>query len=159
MKTSGRLKLLSDESFKIELIAERTAEIGHLIYYPFLVIIIMLISRSSYFDNWGMPQGLAIVVSINILMLISAGVKVRHEAEKCRAEVFGKMNAKLLELKGDSAPSSRSDVAQIQQLIGDVNNIRNGAFQPFTEQPLLRASLLLFGAISITAGEYLTVFN
>ena len=70
-----------------------------------------------------------------------------------------KMNAKLLELKGDSAPSSRADIAQIQQLIGDLKSIRNGAFQPFTEQPLLRASLLLFGAISITAGEYLTVFN
>jgi hypothetical protein len=28
-----------------------------------------------------------------------------------------------------------------------------------SEQPLLRASLLLFGAIGITAGEYLTVFN
>jgi hypothetical protein len=158
-KISERLKLLSHESFKIELIAERTEEIGHLIYYPFLMIIIMLISRSSYFDNWGLPQGIAIVVSISILMLISAGVKVRNEAEKCRGEVLGKLNAKLLEIKGCSAPSSRTDIAQIQQLIGDVKSIRNGAFQPFTEQPLLRASLLLFGAISITAGEYLTVFN
>jgi len=159
MKISERLNLLSHESFKIELIAERTEEIGHLIYYPFLVIIIMLLSRSSYFDNWGLPQGLAIVVLINILMLISAGVKVRHEAEKCRGEVLEKMNAKLLEIKGCSAPSSRTDIAQIQQLISDVKNLRNGAFQPFTEQPLLRASLLLFGAIGITAGEYLTVFN
>jgi len=41
----------------------------------------------------------------------------------------------------------------------DVKSLRNGAFQPFTEQPLLRASLLLFGAIGITAGAYLTVFN
>jgi hypothetical protein len=159
MKTSERLNLLSHESFKIELIAERTEEIGHLIYYPFLIIIIMLISRSSYFDNWGLPQGLAIVVLINILMLISAGAKVRHEAEKCRREVLERMNAKLLEVKGCSAPSSRTDIAQIQQIISDVKSLRNGAFQPFTEQPLLRASLLLFGAIGITAGEYLTVFN
>ena len=118
-----RLKLLSHESFKIRLIAERTEEIEHMIYYPFLVIIIMLVSRSSYFDNWGLPQGIAIVVAINILMLISAGVEMRHEAEKCRDEVIEKLNVKSLEVKGYSTPSSKTDSAQIQQLISDVKGI------------------------------------
>lgn len=159
LKLSENLKYLSHERFKIELIAERTEEIGRLIYYPFLVIIIVLISRSSYFDNWGLPQGIAIVVAINILLLISAGTKIRYEAEKCRRLAIKKLDEKLMDLTGCAAPSAKTDLALIQQLLDEVKGIHNGAFQPFTEQPVLRASLLLFGAISITVGEYMTLFN
>jgi len=159
LKFGEQLNYLAHEGFKIKLIAERTEEIGRLIYYPFLIIIIVLISRSSYFDNWGLPQGIAIVVAINILLLISAGTKIRYEAEKCRRIAVKKLNAELMDLKGVAAPSAKTDSTQIQQLLEEVKSIRNGAFLPFTEQPLLRASLLLFGAIGITAGEYMTLFG
>jgi len=158
-KFGEHLNYLAHEGFKIKLIAERTEEIGRLIYYPFLIIIIVLMSRSSYFDNWGLPQGIAIVVAINILLLISAGTKIRYEAEKCRRIVVKKLNEKLLYLKGVAAPSAKADSTHIQQLLEEVKGIHIGAFLPFTEQPLLRASLLLFGAIGITAGEYLSLFG
>jgi len=149
----GTLSAAPDmEWMKIQLIAERTAEIGQLIYYPFLIIIMMLLSRSNYFDNWGMPTGLAIVVSINILLLFISAVKLRREAEICRRDATGNLKLMLL-----SEPAGKTE--RIKALLKDVETIRGGAFLPLRDQPLVRASLPLLGAIGLTFGEYIIWFG
>ncbi len=151
------------EWVKIQLIAERTSEIGQLIYYPYLVIIIMLLSRNNYFDNWGMPPGLAIVISINVLLLFLTAMKLRREAENCRRSAINNLNMALLD---EFAPNNNENKEEkenyrnrIEKLLEDVQAIREGAFLPIREQPLIRASLPLLGAIGLTFGQYALLFK
>ena len=62
--------------------------------------------------------------------------------------------------RGESSYGKRAQLPtqdQIKYLIDDIKGIRDGAFQPFLEQPLVRASILLVGAIGLSMGEYFTV--
>ena len=44
-------------------------------------------------------------------------------------------------------------------LIEEIKSIRSGAFRPFLEQPMVRASLILLGAIGLSVSEYLVLFR
>ena len=136
---------------KVNLIAERTSEISNLIYYPFAIIILLLISRSSYFDNWGLPQSIAIVILMNISFIIISGLKLHNEAIKIRKEC-------LLILQQERIANKDLE-KQLQILIEQINNIKVGAFQPLFEQPIIRATLLLLGAIGLSLSEYAMIFN
>lgn len=160
--------LFGAELFKIQLIAKNTDNLCQLIYYPFLIIMMMLLSRSSYFDNWGLPQGIAIVVVINIFLLIGSTHRLRQEAEKCRNEAIERLKINLTSLSGEgvkadekpemAVPKYNTTVKQAGFLIDEIRSIRSGAFQPFLEQPMVRASLILLGAIGLSVSEYLMLF-
>jgi hypothetical protein len=53
---------------KLHLIAERMEEVQCLIYHPFIVPILMLLSRITYFNNLGFPLPIAIVICINLVI-------------------------------------------------------------------------------------------
>jgi hypothetical protein len=136
---------------KINLIAERTSEISSLIYYPFAIIILLLISRSSYFDNWGLPQSIAIVILMNISFIIISGLKLHNEAVKIRKECLQSLQLERI--------ANKEMDKQLQLLIEQINSIKVGAFQPLFEQPIIRAALLLLGAIGLSLSEYAMIFN
>lgn len=201
-RTLNVTQSVATEWNKIQLIAERTNEIGRLIYYPFAVIVLMLLSRSSYFDNWGLPRAVAIVVVINVGLLVAAGLKLRREAEKARAEGIQTLQQELVSITGTDSNGKRehshvdkrhdapersiaasnrqtlrkpemtgakvatakehhevSTEEQIKVLIEYIKEIQIGAFQPFLDQPLLRASLLLFGAMGLSLSEYISLLG
>jgi hypothetical protein len=165
----------------LELIAERTQEITRLVYYPFFIIFLMLLARSSYFDNWDFSQPLAIVVSFNLLIAVAGAIALRKEAEKARHECVGYLQAELVRVNSANPhPSGARDETsattterndrqedeefapapdQISQLISNIESIRIGAFSPYREQPIVRASLLLLGAAGLSMAEYGTLFS
>ncbi len=50
--------------FDVRFIAQLTDSVGKLIYYPFIIIAIMVAARWRYFDNWDWPMSLIIVYMI-----------------------------------------------------------------------------------------------
>src|SRR4029077_6284986 len=55
----GRLGLghsFVDESIDLEFVAKRTSRISTLIYYPFILIALLLVSRSTVFANYTLPE-------------------------------------------------------------------------------------------------------
>jgi hypothetical protein len=148
------------EWLKIRLIADRTQEVGQLLYYPFIIIILMLLSRSTYFDNWTFPQALAIVVGVNVVILVSVSVLLRHAAETVRSTIVDRLEAQRVKLLGPATEAADAGVNQhranqIDLLIGEIKAIREGIFRPFLEQPLVRGGLLLIGGLSVSFSEYL----
>lgn len=154
-----------EEWLKIQLIADRTHEIGQLIYYPFIVIILMLISRSTYFDNWGFPQALAIVVVVNLVILSSVAMLLRKQAEKVRRDTIGNLEHELVKVAGCRSPAGNNlsdrelteqkcHIEQINKLLEEIRNIKSGAFRSVLDQPLVRAGLILLGGLGLGLSEY-----
>jgi len=138
----------------VRYIARYTQEVSELIWYPFIIIALLLAARSSLFDNWQLPAGLALVVLASITYAIACAVILQFTAAKAREIALSNMREKLVWAKGGSPELA----GQIDTLMGSIANLRQGAFRPISEQPLVRAILVTlssYGGISIA--EYLAL--
>lgn len=130
----------------IDFIAQRTGVIGHLIYYPFVIVFLMAVARHPYFDHWDLPVSLAILIFLNVAYAFGNAVALRRSAEKARRAAFSQLKAKLLPLK-DQRPSEQLAKRQIERAIDAIKNNHDGAFMHLTTHPLL-------GAIALPSGGY-----
>lgn len=139
---------------KLKIVAQRTSEVSKLIYYPFLVIILILFSRINYFDDWGFPQSLAIITSCLIAVALYAATKLRQQAERVRKDFIDYLESEKITVSGNKAMPNKPSLAQLNELIENVSRLKKGAFQPFLEQPLVKASLLLLGGVGFSASQF-----
>ncbi len=155
-----RLKLPETHAeawMKVYLIGERTNEVTRLIYYPVLIILLLLLARSTYFDNWDFPQALAIVIGLNFIIALGSVVRLNFMAQSVRNEILRKLQDENLaddrEEKEKYEPSSLERNELIQQL----ENLRIGAYLRIWDQPPVRATLMLLGGVALTFAEYVRV--
>ena len=137
--------LLADH-LDIQLIAERTKAVSQLIFYPFIVLFILIVSRVNYFDDWNWPVGLVLVYSLLSGQAIFAGFTLRRCAERTRRESLVRLRDKLV---SSLSRGDQPDVEIIRQTMGDIEALRTGAFAAFTQHPILAAILLPSGGLSI----------
>ena len=93
----------------IQLIAKRTEVVGKLIYFPFIVWVLIAVSRLRYFDNWRTPLGLAIVISLGAILAWSCTVVLRRSAEELRTEVTDRLAQQIIGAYSAEPPSRGRD--------------------------------------------------
>jgi hypothetical protein len=144
---------VSNDWIGIEVIAKLTDIDNKFIYYPIIVIILLWVSRLSYFDRYDMPIGLLIVILLGLGFSISCAIRLRGAAEQFRKDVLKRLWEKQVRLAGEGNESKGSS-KKIDLMIDHIKSIRSGAFVPFIEQPWVRATLIF-----ITSGGGLTVLQ
>ncbi|MDA0738653.1 MAG: hypothetical protein O2999_05485 [Nitrospirae bacterium] len=130
----------------IDFIAQRTAVIGHLIYYPFVIVFLMAVARHPYFDHWDLPLSLAILTFLNVAYAFGNAVALRRSAEKARRAALSQLHDRWLPLN-DQDPADKETKCHIERAIDAIKNNRHGAFMPITVHPI-------FGAIALPSGGY-----
>ena len=80
--------LILAQYLDIDLIAKRTEVVGALIYYPFVLISLLIVSRIPVFDNWTWPAPLLIVIGLNGGYAAWSAFSLRKTAEKARQEAL-----------------------------------------------------------------------
>ncbi|MGD2083142.1 MAG: hypothetical protein PVF91_09260 [Chromatiales bacterium] len=147
--------------YKVQLIGDRTAAVSKLVYYPVLIILLMLLAKSTYFDDWGFPQALAVVVGLNFLIAFVSAVRLNQVAERIRDRILDQLQKQQLRLvatgNGRSEQPEESP-AEIGELIGQIRGLQVGAFRKPWDQPIVRATLLLLGGVGISYSEYANFF-
>ncbi|MBI4001097.1 MAG: hypothetical protein HY348_04860 [Nitrospira defluvii] len=133
-------KATLNEWLGIELIAQRTAVISFMLYYPFVILFLMGVARHTYFDRWDFPIGLMAIFSLNAAYAFGNAVFLRRSAEEGKRTAITQLKAKLIGLPDESAKRK-----QIERIADLIDNNRQGAFLPFTQHPL-------FGAIALPTG-------
>ncbi len=141
---------------QIHLIGERTTEVSRLLYYPVVIILLMLLARSTYFDNWGFPQALAVIVTANFLIAAMAAARLNAVAKQARDKILDRLQRESLELQAEKVEQPVvATPDDIQELMGQLSRLRIGAFQPVWDQPLVRGAILVLGGIGVMYVEYL----
>ncbi len=152
-----------DEAFlndwiDLEFVARRTRCVGRLIYYPFIVLSLMLLARSKFFDDWYTPPGIWMLATLNFAIVLACAFALRHAAETSRQQALERLQDKILKTKGEK--DSGGLVGQLELLRQRIQNLREGAFAPYSQQPLLKAVLLpLMTVGGSSLFEYLTLAN
>ncbi len=140
------------ELMKIELIGQRTEVVNRLVRYPFIVLLIMIVARNDYFDDWHFPLTIIIGWSANVVLALMAALMLYRAAEQARHASVTRLNR--LVLQGlDRGGDGDADVKVTRQVIDDIEAVGRGAFVPLWQQPVVESSL--YGLVAILQYLYL----
>lgn len=129
----------------VRLIAERTQSVGNIIYYPFVILFLVILAQSTVFDwNSLTPAVLIIIFLLNFAYATGCAFSLRNAAEKARQNSLDRMDQALSRaMEG----SQQSRIDQIQLMIQEIKTNQEGAFRPISQQPIVKAILLPSGGI------------
>ena len=147
-----------DDWITMHFVARRTQAVARLVYYPFIVIALMVLSRSSLFDNWTTPFGLVIVVTFSVAIVMACAILLRLAAERLRRRAIWRLTNTRMKLKAKGGDDRV--VEQIEVMITQIRAFDTGAFAPYSQQPIVRAVLLpltSYGGAALV--EYLSIAN
>ena len=93
------------------------------------------------------PALLTMVVAV--LIVVVCVVALRLSAEVTREAASRRLTERLIQAKGNSARAPF--VSQLELMLRRIEEMRDGAFSPFSQQPVVRAMLLPLGGFGGTA--------
>jgi hypothetical protein len=126
-----------DEVTRIKELSAITRTVGCSVKYPLIVIVLMIASRHPAFDlfEWSWP--LAAVWGLLTLIVVANSYSLRQAASHARRKALERLrDARLFALR---TTNPVGNVAQINQYISEVEAEQDGAFAPWTQDPLFRA--------------------
>ena len=126
-----------DDWLDMKFLAKRTHCITQLIYFPFLSLALLIVSRSRLFDDFSMPWTLIIAQAISLAVIIGSVVALRAAAENARAVARDNLTAKIIAAQGH-----KNTASQLQMILNEIENLKEGAFAPWSSQPIVKAVLL-----------------
>jgi hypothetical protein len=129
-------------------VAKRSKCITTLLYGPFLIIALIVVSHGPVLVNYGRSIPDVITMAMAVLIVTACGVALRLSAETTRAEARRRLTERLMIAKGEN---SGAEASQLELLLRRIEELREGAFSPFSQQPLVRAMLLPLGSFGGTA--------
>jgi hypothetical protein len=131
---------------EIFFVADRTHVVARLIWYPFIILTLMIVARSSLFDNWSWSPGLLAIYGINACWALGSAILLRRAAEQLRGATLS--NLQLSRVRGRAIEAKR---ATFDELIAEIRGLKKGAFAPLTDQPFIRAVLFPGAAVGLLA--------
>ncbi len=140
------LKEALGEWMLVHLVAKRTDAVGKLIFYPFIIWFIMFLSRITYFDNWQTSMGLAAVISLGAVYAWSSAFVLRKSAENLRQASIHRLKQESVRLLWRGQRNEAWE-KQIAWVLDEVGTIREGAFAPFSQHPVLQSLIVPFGGV------------
>jgi hypothetical protein len=131
----------------IKLVARLTATMQPLIFGPVVCVALLLSARSPAIDDWNIPRGLEMVYIGMLLYAISAEVFLQQGAKSARKKAIDQLSKKISEQRNRTPPNPYSEVVikRIEAEIERIKSLREGAFRPWYEWPLLQS----FGGLGV----------
>jgi hypothetical protein len=123
-----------EDGLDMRFVADRTRCITRLIYFPFLMLALLIVSRSPIFNNYSYSACLVIGQLIILVIVIGSVVSLRHAAEQARNIAIQHLSERII-----AAPNTAS---QLEMLITEVRDLWDGVFAPPFSQPIVKAVLL-----------------
>jgi hypothetical protein len=75
----------------VDFAAVHTEEVGKVMFAPFFIPLLLLLSRNSFFDDWTWPPGLTAVFAVNFLLAGTSWALVRRAARAVREAALAEL--------------------------------------------------------------------
>jgi hypothetical protein len=129
----------------ILLISKRTEAVGRLIYYPFVILSLLIVARLSCFDNWSWTPALIAALSMHFSLALYAAWRLPKVARDYRDKVLERLKRR----RRQALMVAQRIPEAIDTMIEEVQATHQGAFSYLWDQPSIRALLLPSGGIGI----------
>lgn len=130
----------------LQLIARRTDTVGRFIYYPFVVLLVMVVARNSFFTHFDWPPALLAFFAFSTGLAAYSAWGLRQATEEARKREIERLGDRLVKAK---ATGDENDAAAIEFTIQQMKDLDEGAFAPWSQQPVLHAILGTFGGTGL----------
>src|SRR5437764_8500270 len=117
-------------------VARRTQVVAPLIWYPLIVLTLLVVARSSFFDNWTWPASLVLIAAITAAWALGSAILLRRAAEQLRETALNDLRR--FRLVGQESDAKRQT---FDELIAEIRDLKASAFAPLTDQPFLSTGL------------------
>ena len=140
--------------FDVTFAGRMTDTTVRLIYAPFILLGLVLAARWSYFDRWALSPLVFLLYCATALICVFCAGLLRRKAASLKANALAAMEGAILSLRGSA---SATVVEQVKHLRDLAQRNQQGAFLPWSAQPVVRAVLI---PLTSTGGlELLRVLN
>jgi hypothetical protein len=135
-----------DEWIDLQLIAELTERVGRMIYYPTILVLLLVMARNSWWDSWPWPMIVVAIFGCNFGLALTSLVILQRAAKSAKSSAEQSLAEKVRQLKARNEPSAAAnDAAREEELLEEVQSLNRGAFVPFWENPVVGAIFLSSG--------------
>ena len=131
---------------EIFFVAQRTQVVAPLIWYPLIVLTLLVVAGSSFFDNWTWPASLVLIFAITAAWALGSAILLRRAAEQLRETALNDLRR--FRLMGHEVDAKRQT---FDELIAEIRDLKTGAFAPLTDQPFIRAVLFPGAGLGLLA--------
>jgi hypothetical protein len=132
---------------ELQLIALRTQAVLGLIYFPFIIPSLMMLSTSDYLSASRIPLGPVVLSLVGATIAVVCGWQLNVAAEASRTRALRKIDEALMRAHATEPATQTPSIAQLDQFRAAVLDLHEGAFAPFWEQTMFYALLIPFAAI------------
>jgi len=127
-------------------VAQRTQAVAPLIYYPLIVLALVIVARSSFFDNWTWPASAILLYAILAVWVVGSTILLTLTAEELRATALDEL--RFFRVLGQESEARRQT---FDEMISEISDLKTGAFLPLREQPFIRAIIFPSGGLGLLA--------
>ncbi|MBW8191598.1 hypothetical protein K0504_11165 [Neiella marina] len=120
---------LAEYATRIDLIAWRSKHVSHMVYFPFLAILLTILSTTNYFDNWQFPLPLALMLAINVAICTMNAFQLNGAAIKARAKILSKLRVAAIKAQqaGEGGTDSlRCSTSSFQRSVSQLGLVSYG---------------------------------
>lgn len=142
------------EWLDIQVIASRGNVVNKLIYYPFIVLLLLILARLSYFDSWNVPLGLGVSYLLIAGYALYSAIILQRATKRAKQTALDSLNDKLIRACSKSV-QDKCAPEQVKGLIARITSLQHGAFVPISQQPIVRVMLLPLGGLGLALLDYL----
>ena len=136
-------KAMLNGPVSLRYIAQKTDAVDKLIYFPFGIIAIGVLSRSRVFDNWDFPLSLWALVIYGALYILLKALVIQREAKKRKAELMDRLETQRIHF---NVLGQEKEQEFLRLLIEDTQKFKKGAFMPLEDRAFYKALLLPFSS-------------
>ncbi|MDH5480650.1 MAG: hypothetical protein OEX11_07815, partial [Nitrosomonas sp.] len=148
-------KEIAADKILLDFIIKRSNVIDKLVFFPFFILFLMILSRSYYFDNWHVPIPVEIIIACTSLIAISSVIRLRGAAKKARSHILERLDNHYWQALTNESnkENTRTDneltesASRIKLLADEINTLNKGPFSPLTHHPVIRAIAMPFGGV------------
>lgn len=133
------------ELLKVRVIAERTNVVGKLVQYPFIVLMLLILSRHPVFDAFPLTIPVVFLSGAVFVALLIVAFNLKREARRAQATVIDRLRDSLSNAIGEENKIREN---QLRALIDEISHESRGAFRPISRDYLFRGLAIPLGGVS-----------
>ena len=144
--TSGLDPSILQRRRAMDLIVHRTEMAGPIVVLPFLLLPFLMLARSTVFEGWvwtwtilGLYAAFGVYLFVNALLF-------QTEAARARDWICERLGRHRYDVK-----TNKLELRQINLMIDDIYDNRQGAFVRWTSHPILQSLALVVGGLGLIA--------
>ena len=127
------------------LVASRTEAIGKIVYYPFVVLSLLIVARFGVFTNWTWSPSLLTAFALHAGLVFYTGWRLPLVANRYKNTVLERLKRR----KRQTLTEARRLPEAADTLIEEIESMHQGAFAYLWEQPALRALVFPSGGLGL----------